>query len=99
VSAGSAGDPHLRLDDEVITWREVDGETLLLDKRRSTYLSVNGTATVLWRLLAAGTSESALVDALVAGFDVDATLAAADVETFLADCRARGYLRSADDGT
>ena len=41
-----------------------DGETLLVDLKRSVYLGVNGSATVLWRKLAEGTDRDELVAAL-----------------------------------
>ena len=73
-------------------WREVDGEATLLDLRTSTYLAVNGSATVLWRLLAAGTTREELVSALCADYGIDATTASDDVDAFLRDCEERGYV-------
>ena len=82
----------LQLREERLTWKEVDGETLLLDLESSLYLSVNPSATVLWRLLAAGTTRDALIQALGKTYELEERQATEDVDAFLADCRARGYL-------
>lgn len=82
----------LRLRESHIIWREVDGETLVLDLRDSMYLSVNESAGVLWRVLAGGTTRDGLIDALATEYDLDRDEAAADVDAFLEDCRARDYL-------
>ena len=82
----------MKLREGGIAWREVDGETLLLDLATSKYLSVNPSATVLWRQLAVGTTRADLIDALVAEYGIGEDDAGADVDAFLADCRAREYL-------
>ena len=87
----------LKLRDDAIAWQEVDSETLLLDLRASKYLSVNPSATVLWRLLAEGTTRDALVTALIARYQIDQAQAAADVDEFLADCLARELISESPD--
>ena len=82
----------LRLRSDAIAWREIDGETVLLDLRTSTYLAVNASATLLWRLLADGTSAEMLAAALVDEYDIAPDEASADVEAFLQDCRERELL-------
>ena len=86
----------LRLRDSAMKWREVDGETMLLDLRTSTYLAVNGSATVLWRKLAEGTTRNGLVDALCGSYDIDAEQAGRDVDAFLSECAQRGYVDEID---
>lgn len=83
---------RLRIRSDEIARREFDGESIVLDKQRSTYLSANSTATVLWRLLEEWTTEHALVQALLSEFDVSEDRATADVQAFLEDCRARELL-------
>jgi len=82
----------LKLREDAIAWREVDGETLLLDLATSKYLSINPSATVLWRLLAEGTTREALVTALDAEYRIGAEQASEDVDAFLEDCLARGLV-------
>ena len=82
----------LRLRSEGVAWREFDGEGIVLDLRASTYLATNPAATLMWQHLERGTTEEALVQAIVADFEVDEARAAEDVRAFLADCRRRELL-------
>jgi hypothetical protein len=85
-------EPILRLRDEDLAWRDFAGEAVLLDLRTSMYLATNPAATVLWKELARGTTETAMAAALVDSFGIPAERAAADVRSFLADCRERELL-------
>ncbi len=80
---------HLRLRAGAVSWREVDGEVIVLDLETSAYSGVNASGTVLWSLLAGGTTRAALEHALVDRFDVDRGRAAADVGAFLDTARAQ----------
>lgn len=86
----------LKLREDKLAWREVDGETLLLDLEASMYLSVNPSATVLWRLLAEGTTRDALIDALEQKYSIARDRAAGDVDEFLNQCQQRGFITEAD---
>lgn len=85
-------DATLRLRDEGLNWREIDGEVVVLDVARSHYLNLNGTGCVLWLMLAEGTTERQLVDKLIEEFDVTEPTARNDVEAFVASCRENGLL-------
>ena len=85
----------LRLRDDDVAWREFGGEGILLDLRSSTYLSANESATVLWRLLAQGTTQAELVTTLTESFGIDEQRARDDVERFLQSCRERDLLDAA----
>ena len=82
----------LRLRTDRIAFRQAGDELVVLDLRSSTYLSANATATVLWRSLEQGATRADLVGALTATFEIDAETATADVDDFVADCRARDLL-------
>lgn len=82
----------IRLRSSDVAWREIDGEVVLLDLKSSVYISVNAAGSVLWRLLAQGTTRDALIGELVSTFGIDGAIAAADVDAFLATCRERGLL-------
>ena len=86
----------LRLRSDKLAWREINGETLLVDLRRSVYLGVNGSATVLWRKLAEGTDRDELVAALADAYSLDPAQAREDVDAFLDDCWAREIIE--EDG-
>jgi Coenzyme PQQ synthesis protein D (PqqD) len=84
----------LRLRDSDLTWLEVQGELVALDESASAYLSANDSGLVLWQALGQGSSREELVALLLERFDVDEDRAAADVDAFLADLRARDLLQS-----
>lgn len=73
---------RLRNDDLVL--REIDGETVLLDLVSSTYLSTNATGTFLLKLLAADHDRESLAAALAEEFEISAETATADTAAFLA---------------
>lgn len=76
-----------RTDD--LSWREIDGEFVLLDERDWQYLHLNGSGALLWPMLIEGTTSAALADRLVESFELDREAAELDVAAFLADLQAR----------
>ncbi len=58
----------LRLRDEKLEWREIDGEVVALDGQQSEYLGVNRAGAALWPLLAGGTTREVLIDQLAQQF-------------------------------
>jgi hypothetical protein len=85
---------ELRLREDGLKWREIDGEMVAVDVRTSTYLTANPSGMALWEPLSAGTSKEALVDRLVDAFGVGRDRAAADVDAFIEELRARDLLVS-----
>ena len=84
----------LRLRTDRLHWLESDGEVVALDEEALVYLNANPAGTVLWRGLARGATRHDLVHALLTEFDVAEARAAADVDRFLADLDARGFLET-----
>ena len=80
----------LRTDD--LYWREVDDEIVILEGRGSTYMSVNNSGVVIWRMLARGATRDEVIGALVTEYGIDAGLAAADADRFVDQMRAAGLL-------
>lgn len=76
-----------------LSWREVDGEVVVLDLSSSTYLSLNGSGAVLWRALAEGTDEEGLADVLVEHFGVERPVADRDAAAFLHSCITQGLVQ------
>ena len=70
-----------------VEWQQVDDEVVVLDLSSSAYLAVNGSGAALWRLVAAGTTESQFVEELTASFPVDVDQAHADVMQFTMQLR------------
>ncbi len=83
---------ELRLRTDELVWREIDDELVAVDIASSAYLSTNRTGTVLWQMLAEGTTRAELVDRLVESFGISSEHAAADVDAFLKDLEARELL-------
>jgi hypothetical protein len=84
----------LRVDD--ITWREIDGDLVILDLRTSTYLTANASATVLMRQLTEEQTLTQLVQALVDAFEIPEQRAQKDVQTFVDELGERGLLQRSD---
>jgi hypothetical protein len=83
---------RLRLRRAELHWREVDGEVIALDGRRSTYLAANAAGALLWRALAAGATRGDLAGELVAAYGVERDRALADVDAYVAEIAAQGLL-------
>jgi hypothetical protein len=83
---------QLKLRSEELEWREIDDEIVALDLRTSNYLGVNGTGTAIWPELVAGTTRERLIERLCELFEVEAGVAAADVDAFVEAVRGQGLL-------
>lgn len=82
----------IRLREEGLNWREIDGEVVILDIERSHYLNLNATGCALWLILADGATRRQLVDKLIDEFDVAEATAREDVDAFIVSCRENGLL-------
>jgi Coenzyme PQQ synthesis protein D (PqqD) len=83
---------HLRTDD--LEWREIDRDIVALDGRDASYLALNGSGALLWRMLASRVTSDELVQALVDAYEVEESRAAADTDAFLRTLSDRGLLSS-----
>ena len=72
----------LRVPDH-ITWKNLEGATVLLDLSNSNYFTLNETATFLWRQIVDGKSEKEIQDSLMRDFDCDEQQASADLQESL----------------
>jgi coenzyme PQQ synthesis protein D (PqqD) len=86
-------DPTRRLRQDAI-WREADGDVIALDDRVTAYISTNAAGALLWKQLADGATSEELAARLVSEFGIDRERAARDVESFLAELDARGFLEA-----
>lgn len=73
----------VRVRSRDVTWQEVDGDVVVLDLTRATYLRIGGAGTVLWPLIADGADEEDLASTLVHTFAITEEQARADVDEFL----------------
>lgn len=69
---------------EGLAWRAVDREVVVLDLQTSTYFSLNNSGSVLWQLLAEGTTPDRLSQELAQSCGLDPVQAGDDVHRFLA---------------
>ena len=77
----------MRLRTEDVTWQEIDGELVILDLARSTYLTTNTTGAFLTKRLVEESSEDDLAGALAAEYGLDRDEALADVREFVGTLR------------
>ena len=84
---------HMRLRNDVI-WREAEGEVIALDGGARNYVSANATGALLWKALVDGASRAELVALLVTTYEIDAEMAARDVDDFVAALEASDLLES-----
>lgn len=82
----------MRLRGEDLTWQEIDGELVILDLARSSYLTTNGTGAFLAKLLVEERSTDDLVAALTAEYGIDAEQARSDADAFVAELTRLGLL-------
>ena len=82
----------LRLRTDELSWRKIDEEIVALDGRRSDYLAINGSGALLWPLLVDGATPEQLVSALVNGYGIDESRAAADTAAFVSALSDQGLL-------
>jgi len=88
----AADEGRLRLRDAGMEWRTLEDETVVLDLQGSRYFAINDTGTLLWPLLAQGTTRTALIAAVTERWEVGAGQAARDVDAFCAELDAAGLL-------
>jgi hypothetical protein len=86
----------MRLRTNGVSWREIDGETVILDLSSSTYLKTNAAGSTIMRLLAEERTSDELADGLVETFGIPADQARDDAETFIAMLRERNLLDTVD---
>jgi hypothetical protein len=86
--------PRIKVREGAAAWREVEGETIVLQLESSLYLGINAAGTVLWPAMVEGATADDLTDRLASAFSIDRSRAAADVETFLALCREHNLLEA-----
>jgi hypothetical protein len=76
-----------RLRTDRVTWREVDGEIIVLDRPSASYFAINDSAARLWRMLVDGATTRRLVSELVDSYGIEEAQASSDADAFLTMCR------------
>lgn len=73
----------MKLRTEGLTWQEIDGELVILDLQRSTYLTTNAAGAILAKELTEERTLGDLVARLVAEFGIDEETASRDAAAFV----------------
>ena len=74
----------VRLRSADLTWREVDGQVVVLDLRRSVFLETNRSGSALWRSIVSGpVTIDDLAEVLKAAHGLDDELATRDAKAFV----------------
>lgn len=74
-------------------FRDLEGESVILDLASGTYYGLNEVGTRIWTLMAAGRDEDAIAGALHAEFDVTLEGARADLAALASELLSRGLIR------
>jgi hypothetical protein len=72
-----------RLRRDGLQWREIAGETVVVDIPESLYLAANPAGTLLWNALAEGASEHGLATLLCDAYGIERARAETDARAFV----------------
>jgi hypothetical protein len=74
---------RLRIRPDTVEWRQLEEEVVALDIRKSVYIAVNRSGSLLWPTLLEGATRDELIDRLVEAYGLDQTSAQQDVDAFV----------------
>lgn len=77
-------------------FRELDGEAIILHLDSGIYFGLDAVGALIWRCLERGEPVAAVVDAVVAEFDVDEPRARLDVERLIGELVGKGLMVAGD---
>jgi hypothetical protein len=78
---------------EDVLFQEVGGETVLLDLHSEQYFGLDAVGTRIWQLLGEGAGAEAVVEVLLAEYEVERETLAADVAELLDRLAEAGLIR------
>lgn len=81
--------------DSVVT-REVEGELVLLDLESGIYFGLDAIGVRIWRLIEDGNSLSAVIEAMLAEFDVEREVLERDLLELVGTLESRGLVTAGD---
>jgi hypothetical protein len=82
----------IRLRDEALDWRAVDGEVVALDFESGVYLAATRSGALMWERRDSGSTVDELSRCLVDAFGIPNDVASADVRDFVAEMAAHRLL-------
>ena len=78
---------------------ELDGETVILDIASGVYSSINEVGTLIWNMLEMPTTFNALMEGIMAEYDVSEEQCGYDLAVFLDDMIRHGLIVPGDEKT
>jgi hypothetical protein len=75
-----------------VIFRELDGESVVLDLSSGRYFGLNAVGTRVWQLIQEGHPVAGLIRTVTAEYDADAAAVEQDVLSLLEDLRTRGLV-------
>ena len=93
----SSDTPSYQLPDDVLA-AHLAGEAVLLDMETKQYYRLNETAAHVWKGLERGLDREALLDDLVASFEVDRDTAGSELDRLMAELATRRLVRAGSEG-
>jgi hypothetical protein len=78
---------------EDVVWREFDGEAVILDLASQHYFGLTGSGNYMWQLIADHRSSDAIIERLLAKYDVDPAHLRIDFEKFVQELTTKGLVR------
>lgn len=75
-----------------LAFRRIAGELFVVDAAACRLHELNGPAALVWEGLAAGKTESGIVSAITAEFDIDEETAREDAKAFILELSAAGLV-------
>jgi hypothetical protein len=94
----AAGDamPDVRVNPDVL-YRDLDGQTVILDLSSGKYFGLNEVGTRIWTLIGEGRSVADIVRILALEFEADASTIERDARDLLDALKARNLISSSND--
>jgi hypothetical protein len=78
--------------DPALIWRKVDENTVIVTPQSGEMRVLNGVGSKIWQLLAEGQTKEAIVEQIVAEYNISAEQASTDLEKFLVELAERNLL-------
>jgi hypothetical protein len=82
-----------------VVFRNVDGETVILSIGSGLYFGLTPEGTRIWELLDQGLSVGAILEILIAEYDVGADEAKRDLDRLISELASRGLVTDASDAS
>ncbi|MBU0479196.1 PqqD family protein [bacterium] len=80
------------INESKVAWRDLDGETVILDLKTDTYFSLDKIGTKIWNKMIKKSEIKALVALITSSYEVTAKEAERDVEELISSLKKQGLI-------